>query len=236
MHSYGVSKIWVKQESKTLMRQTYPQRFWPNTPLFQSVAGTWCDNQSKSLLDLVWRAIDNLNTDVYSKLHGSPMDEAKEETYNYLLVLEIDKLKSGDEPFGVVHQPPEQTQRKTKNAQSPTPDLGFVWYGNPRCVWPIEGKVLRADDDLSAYEGEVKKNFLTGRYATFSVEGAMVGYLLSGDANAAFKQLGRRLRKRLGSHPSFADRNHRITRHDRRGIADRVREVFVCHHLIVVVL
>jgi hypothetical protein len=112
------------------MRQTYQQRRWPSTPLFQNIAGRWCDNLSFQLMDLVWGAIDNLHQHDLDKVPIDEGDEAKEESLNFLLAVLIDQLKTGDEPFAVVHQPPEQTQRKTKNAQSPTPDIGFVWHEN----------------------------------------------------------------------------------------------------------
>lgn len=217
------------------MRRTYQQRRWPTTPTFQSVASSWCDNQSFLLLDLVWRAMDDLLEHDLSKVPVDEDDEAKEESLNFLLWLRIDQLKSGDEPFGIVHQPPEQSKRKSKNAQSPTPDLGFVWHGNPNCVWPIEGKVLKGENDLDPYEKEVNDNFLSGRYATFSVEGAMVGYLLSGSTAQVLKNVAKKLRKRCSIHPNFPDRNHRISKHERKGVEKRPKEDFFCHHLMLAV-
>ena len=136
------------------MRRTYQQRRWPNTPLFQNIAQKWCKNQSFLLMDLVWGAVDILQQEDLPQVAMEPSDEAKEESLNLLMAMRIDKLKSGDEPFAVVHQSPEQSKRKTKNSQSPAPDIGFIWHENPNCVWPIEGKVLKNENDLNAYEIE----------------------------------------------------------------------------------
>ena len=217
------------------MRRTYQQRRWPDTPLFQSVAKRWCKNQSFQLMNLVWQAIDRMREADLEKVPMDGSDEAKEESLNFLLSLQIDKLKSGDEPFAVSHQPPEQNKRKTKNARSPVPDIGFVWHENPNCVWPIEGKMLRNPDDLGEYEKEINDNFLSGRYATFSCEGAMLGYLLSGDAAQTLKNVAKKIRKRLRAHPKLEERNHRISTHERSGVNKRKKEAFFCHHMAITV-
>ncbi len=217
------------------MRRTYQQRRWPNTPLFQSVAKKWCKNQSSQLLGMVWHAIDAMCETDLEKVPMSDSDEAKEESLNLMLSVRIDKLKSGDEPFAVVHQPPEQNKRKTKNARSPAPDIGFVWHENPNCVWPIEGKILKSAEDLGEYEKEITDNFLSGRYATFSTEGAMLGYLLSGDSEQTLKNVAKKIRKRLRTHPEFENRNHKISKHIRSGVDDRKKETFFCHHMAVAV-
>lgn len=217
------------------MRRTYQQRRWPDTKLFQSVAKRWCANQSFKLMDLVWLAIDDLCEADLEKVPVDDSDEAKEESLNLLLSMRIDKLKSGDEPFTVVHQPPEQYKRKTKNARSPVPDIGFVWHENPNCIWPIEGKMLKNPNDLKEYGKEINDNFLSGRYATFSTEGAILGYLLSGDADITLKNVAKQIGKRLSRHPKFKDRNHRISKHARSGVDNRKKESFFCHHLVVTV-
>jgi hypothetical protein len=217
-----------------MTRLTYLERRWPDTPSFQQVAGRWCQDQSRLLLDLVWKGYDRLLLQDLSQVPFSADDEAKEESLNLLLYLQIDRCKSGDEPFSVVHEVPEQTKRKRGRGKSPTPDIGFVLYDFPRTVWPLEAKVLSRDDDVAPYLNEIRSNFLTGRYATFSNEGAMVGYLLSGTSDRAFELIGDQLSQALSPHPFFCARPHRISQHQR----DEMRRLsvstkFLCHHLML---
>ena len=123
----------------------------------------------------------------------SDSDEAKEESLNSLFALRIQQCKSGDEPFGVQHQPPEQTKRKRGKGRSPQPDIGFMLYDYPRAVWPLEGKILAQDQAVGPYVAEIRNNFITARYATFSSEGAMLGYLLHGEPDRAFAAIATRL-------------------------------------------
>jgi hypothetical protein len=163
-------------------------------------------------------------------------DEGKEETLNSLLALKVAKYMSGDEPFTYLHQPPETAKRKRGKGKSPTPDSGFMLYENPRTIWPIEGKVLKQETDLTAYIAEIRGNFLTARYATFSREGAMLGYLFRGDPNAALDEIGTRLKTKLDLHPHFSDRPHRISAHTRKQRSPRnSTEEFHCHHLILLI-
>jgi hypothetical protein len=160
---------------------TYLERRWPDSPVFQDIARHWCEDQSRLLLELVWRGYDRLLTQDLSVTAFSDTDEAKEESLNFLLCLQINHCMTGDEPCCAIHQPPEQTKRKRGRGRSPQPDIGFTLYDYPRAVWPMEGKILRHDHDVKPYIAEVECNFITRRYATFSSEGAMLGYLLQGE-------------------------------------------------------
>ena len=216
-----------------MTRLAYLQRRWPDSPPFQAVAGRWCRDQSRLLLDLIWQGYDRLLPD----LEHTPLccdDEAKEESLNHLLAVRIDQCKNGDEPFCVQHQPPEQTKRKRGRGASPRPDIGFVLYDYPRTVWPLEGKVLAHDDDMGVYVREILDSFVAYRYATFSSEGAMLGYLLHGEPERAFDAVAARLAQILSEHPCFPDRPQRISRH-RRDDASRLTgsAAFVCHHLLL---
>jgi hypothetical protein len=90
-----------------MTRKTYLERRWPDTPVFQRIATLWCADQSRRLLDLVWRAYDLLIANDLKTVAFDANDEAREESLNYLLSLRIDQCK-GDPTFYVVHQPPEQ--------------------------------------------------------------------------------------------------------------------------------
>jgi hypothetical protein len=217
-----------------MTRLTYLERRWPDTPSFQQVADRWCQDQSRLLLDLVWQGYDQLLSQDLNQIPFSADDEAKEESLNYLLSLQIDRCKCGDEPFSVVHEVPEQTKRKRGRGKSPCPDIGFALYDYPRTVWPLEAKVLSRDEDVGPYLNEIRTNFLTGRYATFSSEGAMVGYLLGGTPDRTFNAISEQLNQLLVSHPFFAARPHSISRHQcERSMQTSASQEFACHHLIL---
>jgi hypothetical protein len=215
------------------MPSTYFERRWPNSPAFQAIARRWCEDNSRLLLELIWRGYDRLLSQELNVVAFSDTDEAKEESLNFLLSLRIESCMTGDEPFCVVHQPPEQTKRKRGRGRSPQPDIGFALYDHPRTVWPMEAKVLKSDRDVGAYVKEVQDNFVTYRYATFSSEGAMLGYLLKGKPEQAFIILETALAQALPPHPHFPNRSQRMTRHQRSQAPhpDCPGE-FVCHHLV----
>jgi hypothetical protein len=98
----------------------------------------------------------------------------------------------------------------------------------------MEGKVLRRDEDVGPYIVEVKSNFITCRYATFSNEGAMLGYLLQGEPERTFAALETSLAQTLIPHPHFPDRSQRMTRHQRdQAPHPHSPGEFVCHHLLL---
>jgi hypothetical protein len=183
---------------------------------------------------LVWAAYDRLVRDDLSQVPFSADDEAKEETLNFLLATRIDQCRSGDEPFSVSHQPPEQTKRLPGPGRSPQPDIGFVLYECPRAVWPIEAKVLTNDADVNGYVTDLRANLLTGRYATFSCEGAMLGYLLRGEPSVVLAHIARMVPCLMRPHPAFPERDHRVSDHARASCPDdRSPSTFRCHHLVL---
>ncbi|NLE39765.1 MAG: hypothetical protein GX621_17235 [Pirellulaceae bacterium] len=217
-----------------MTRTTYLQRRWPDSPRFQEIAGRWCQDQSRLLLDLVWRGYDRLWSEDLSTVPFSDDHEAKEESLNHLLAVRIDQCKNGDEPFCVQHQPPEQTKRKPGRGKSPQPDIGFVLYDHPNTVWPLEGKVLLHEKDVEPYLNEIKSNFVTARYATFSSEGAMLGYLLRWNPNETFDSIEAGLAQTLRQHPHFNNRPHRISNHRRDDPPHGNSPTeFTCHHLLL---
>jgi hypothetical protein len=217
-----------------MTRLTYLEQRWPDSPSFQQIARSWCHDQSRLLLDLVWQGYDRLLSQDLNKVPFSADDEAKEESLNHLLAVRIDQCKSGDAPFYVEHQPPEQTKRKRGRGRSPQPDIGFTLYDDPRTIWPLEAKILARDTDTRPYLDEINNNFLTGRYATFSSEGAILGYLLRGDSEQFFALIATRLQQTIKQHQHFPDRPHRISNHRRDDTPHRnsPRE-FTCHHLLL---
>ena len=217
-----------------MVNQTYPQRRWPDTCIFQALAQHWCADGSRILCGFIWDGYDRLRKEVLDQLDCSPNDEDLERSVTQLLVPRIRKCMSGDEPFDLEHGPFEFSTRLSGPGASPQPDMGFVWYRHPRAIWPIEAKVLRLDRNIQPYVVEVKQNLLSGRYAPFSTEGAMVGYLLSGDATVVFELVATSLRCKLLHHASFPDRDHKVSPHTRDNLADQKSpHDFCCHHMIM---
>jgi hypothetical protein len=195
-----------------------------------ALAADWCGNQSALLLGFVWQAYDMLQSDIPAAVDPDDL----ERSLTQLLEPRIRKAMSGDEPFDVQHGPYERESKMPAPAQPPQYDLAFVLYTDERVMWPIEAKVLRTAGTVSQYVADVEEQYLTFRYAAFSSEAAMLGYLLSGEPEAAFRRIASRLHCRLLSHASFGNRPHRISRHNRtppsgKGYPRR----FTCHHLIL---
>src|SRR4051794_40948224 len=95
---------------------------------------------------------------------------------------------------------------------------------------------VRRHGDIAAYAMEVTRNFLTGRYATFSSEGAMLGYLLSGDSEKAFKNIELAIATQLVQHIAIREHPHRVSQHTRATQPHPASPVdFLCHHMLLAI-
>jgi hypothetical protein len=196
---------------------------------FLKLAGGWCVDQSAILLGFVWGAYDRLKQD-------SPLvdDRDLERSLTQLLDARIGREMSGDEPFYIQHGPYERETMKQPPAQPPQYDLAFVLNADERIMWPIEAKVLKTGAAVSDYVSELREQFLACRYAPFSSEGAMLGYLLSGTPVEAFTNIAAKMPCTLEEHPQFRTRAHRTSRHRRTVPAGKEYPAdFFCHHLIL---
>lgn len=217
-----------------MKRSTYLERRWPDSPLFQKIAWDWCKDQSRLLLEFVWSALDRLRANELGHTPMTGTDQDKERQLNLLMGLHIRKCMSGNEPFCIFPEVPEYARRLGGRAMPPKPDLAFVLYEYPRSVWPIEAKVLKHEQDVRAYIKEIRDNFLTGRYATFSSEGAMLGYLFRGSPSVTFECIGEKSGFSLRHHPAFAHRNHKVSEHQRDYLPHlNSPRSFSCHHLLI---
>lgn len=80
----------------------------------------------------------------------------------------------------------------------------------------------------------VTGNYLTCRYAPFSREAAMLGYLLKGMPEIAFKNIALAVARDLSDHPDFSERNHKTSDHDRTVPTGKKYPVkFRCHYLLL---
>jgi hypothetical protein len=180
---------------------------------FVSLAGRWGSNQSANLLAFVWQGYDFL----LAELPAGTDPKDLERSITQSLELRIRRAMSGDEPFDIQHGPYERETMMPPPSQPPQYDLAFVLRANERIMWPLEAKVLESDGKGSVrqYIKDVKNEFLTCRYAPFSNEGAMIGYLLSGNPAKAFENIATEIPCRLNAHHEFANRPHKVSEHKR---------------------
>ncbi len=141
---------------------------------------------------------------------------------------------TGYEPFSVEHGFYEHESRKAAPAQPPEYDVAFVLRANPRTMWPLEAKVLKTDGSVGEYVKEIKSNLLTCRYAPFSSEGGMLGYLLSGEPSIVFNNISKKGGWELTCHSRFSGRDHKTSEHESEVPEGKPYQIyFRCHHLIL---
>lgn len=213
---------------------TVGEQRWPDTPEFCSIAKNWNSNFSTILLGFVWKGYDLLYSEIISKIDMTKTEDELERSITQYLTPKIREAMTGYEPFDIEQGVYEFETRLPSPAQSPLYDIAFVLKSNERIMWPMEAKILKTDKSTGEYISEIKENFLTCRYAPFSNEGAMIGYMLSGRADNAFSKMTKKLGTHFSKHKEFPDRNHRVSSHVRNVPKSKsYPSKFLCHHLIM---
>jgi hypothetical protein len=193
-------------------------------------------NVSAQIAKCLWEAHDLLKAELLNKPFRGANDFVIEDSITGELELRMHRILSGDEPFDVQHQSSEWETCAPGSTRPPTYDLAFVLRANSQSKWPVEAKVLRTPGQVSAYVADLKQQFLTCRYAPFSSEGAMLGYLLSGTTDAAFAAIEVAIPTSLIDYPGAAGRPHKTSDHSRTvPVGKRYPAVFRCHHLLMMV-
>lgn len=196
---------------------------------FTRLAGDWCRDQSGILLDFVWQAYDLMQM-------NNPFVDGRdlERSITQLLEPRIHQVMTGDEPFYVQHGSFERETMNPPPAQPPEYDIAFVLNADERIMWPMEAKVLKTEGTVSEYVADVREQFLTCRYAPFSGEGAMLGYLLTGKPDGVFRNISLKLPCKLADHPVFLIRPQKLSKHVRAVPSEKpYPSKFLCHHLIL---
>lgn len=220
-------------------RKTISEVRWPDTPNFVELAKNWRPDAITVLLNLIWQGYDLYQNDVLSKIDLSKADDQLERDITQSLSIYIEQARSGFEPFVIRSEWFESEMRQPSPARPKQYDLAFIWYSppNPRIVWPIEAKVLHSDGSVSEYVKEILDNYLICRYAPFSSEAGMLGYLLKGDCQKAFDNIAISGPFALSNHPDFSNREHRTSDHQRIIPAgENYPSNFRCHHLLLKIL
>jgi len=214
-------------------RRTIGEERWPETPDFVAIITAWREDASTFLLRFIWQAYDLLHSEVLSGVDFTQVEDDLERSITQYLELRIHRVMTGDEPFYVQHSPKEDETRKTPPAQPPLYDIAFALNQNPRIMWPLEAKVLKTESSIDHYIDAIQNQFILCRYAPFSSEGGMVGYLLSGEPSMVFNNIETKLSCALSDHPAFPDRNHKTSEHHRMvQIGKAYPHNFRCHHMI----
>lgn len=213
-------------------RFTLSERLWPDTVEFVSFLEEVAGETSVTLLRLVWKGFDSLSKELRDLDVAEPLDDL-ERDLTQQLEKRVRREMTGFEAFELQHGPYERESRKPAPAQPPQYDLAFALRANERVMWPLEAKVLADPGRIGSYVNDLQQEYLTFRYAPFSREGAMVGYLLTGRPADVFTNLSVSLACSLVSHPEFVTRDHRISDHVRTPPpGSSYPGQFRCHHMI----
>ena len=186
-------------------------------------------NPIEALLGFIWSAFELMVAD-------NPEVDARdlERGITQLLEPRVHSSMTGYEPFYVQHGPYEHETMKPPPAQPPEYDLAFVWRTDARVMWPIEAKVLETPKAIASYVNDINEQFLTCRYAPFSGSGAMLGYLLTGNAAEAFDTIAEKLSCALDPVPEHTNQNNRVSRHTRAVPSGKTYPAsFSCYHVIL---
>lgn len=203
---------------------------------FVELAKNWRPDAITVLLNLIWQGYDLYQNDVLSKIDLSQADDQLERDITQSLSIYIERARTGFEPFSIRSEWFEMEMREPAPARPKQYDLAFVWSNPPnvRIVWPVEAKVLRSDGSVTEYVSEITGNYLTCRYAPFSSEAGMLGYLLKGMPETAFNNIAAAIPRDLSDHPDFSGRNHKTSDHDRTvPTGKKYPAKFRCHHLLL---
>jgi len=214
--------------------RTIPELRWPETPEFVELANRWSEDAITDLVGIVWKGYDLLVEEVISEIDCRQAEEQLERSITQLLERRIRRTMTGYEPFDVQHEVFELESAYSAQAQPPQYDIAFILRSNERIIWPLEAKVLSSDGAVAPYVQDIQNQFLTCRYAPFSSEGGMLGYLFSGTSAKVFSNIEAKVPCTLSHHPQFSARNHKISAHQRTVPAGKQYPAsFRCHHLIL---
>ncbi len=211
------------------------QKRYPNTSDFVELAKAWNPDAISILIRLVWEGYDLLVSKFLSQINFDGNEEQLERSVTQALVVKIHQVKTGDEPFSVLQEVYEIESYQM--LRPPQYDIAFILYENDRIIWPLEAKVLKTDGEVGDYIKEINENFITCRYAPFSSQGGMLGYLFSGDPKKAFTNIETKAPCTLNDHPDFPTRDHKTSDHQRVVPSGKLYPVnFRCHHLLLKII
>jgi len=198
-------------------------------PAFLALAATWAPEPARQFLSLIWLAYDAMHESM-PLIDGGDL----ERSITQVLEPRISAAMTGFEPFYVQHGPFERETKRPAPAQPPEYDLAFVLRADERIMWPLEAKVLETPGAVAAYAHDVENEFLKCRYAPFSSSGAMLAYLISGDATDALASIAKKLGCELHDVVEHNARPNRYSKHTRNVPPGKhYPSAFDCYHLVL---
>jgi hypothetical protein len=201
----------------------------PLDPNFVVLAQAWVRNPIEALLSFIWSAYSRMEAE---KPHVDQRD--LERSITQLLEPRVRSSMTGYEPFYIQHGSFERETMLPPPAQPPEYDLAFILRADEQIMWPIEAKVLETPNAVASYVSDVTEQFLSCRYAPFSGSGAMLGYLLKGNADDAFATIAKKLACALKPVPELPEKKNRVSTHSRKVPAGKNYPAsFSCYHLIL---
>lgn len=202
----------------------------PADAAFIELANRWIESAEANFVDHIWAGFERLKRTTAS-FDGRDL----ERSITQLLEAAIDDVVPGEAPYYIQHGPYERETMLAPPAQPPAYDLAFVMRADPRVMWPAEAKVLSSTKALATYLADVREQYLTCRYAPFSASGAMLGYLLEGDAQEALQNIAQRLATSFMETAAIdPNRPHRSTVHAREVPKGKGYPTpFRCHHMVL---
>lgn len=196
---------------------------------FVDLAISWAKDNSREMLKVVWEGYDRMVSD----MPGIDTEDL-ERSITQALVPKIRSAMSSYEPYDIEHGPYEHETKAPPPAQPPQYDFAFISKADGKFKWPLEAKVLETPGTLAEYQRDLENEFLTCRYAPFSSEGAMVGYLLTGTAAVTLLNIEKKLGCTLDDGAFAPGRPHRTSGHVRSVPNGKPYPPnFKCHHLIL---
>jgi hypothetical protein len=200
---------------------------------FVKLAVQWRPDAITFLLGLIWTGCDRLIHGLLAQCDLSAADHNLETSISQELEIEINLLRPDYAPFIAQHERFEHATRRLKGRRSRQNDIAFVWINDRRLTWP-EAKVLRTPGGLADYLDSLRNRFLRCQYAPYSSQGAMLGFLLSGEPIAVFDGIEKALGINLRPHVNFPTRDHRTSDHRREvPLGKSYPRDFLCHHLVL---
>lgn len=214
-------------------RQNILRVVFPDVETFAAVRKGWPEGFITTCLSRLWVAWDDLLLD-FSRGQIDPASidwgsvSQKERSLAYLHSMHALSRQRLEDPF--IFRP-EAHEMENSSSRAMPPSYDFAFYlraGNFRIAFPVEAKYLLDAGDVDRLCADLTQKFIPGVGAPLSPVAGLLGYLLSGKADDAFRAIEVHLTCLLGPASAFGDRPHRISRLHERASGQNLD----CHWLL----
>ncbi|MCX6848453.1 MAG: hypothetical protein NTY98_06000 [Verrucomicrobia bacterium] len=209
------------------------EALFPDLPEFDAIAELWPKEMVDKMLTLVWEGFDQMKSKHLCRADFTVDYEQLERGLTSLHIREILLLWNRFSSFIPIPEECEWRKRASRSSKPLAVDIAFESVANPSVHFAIEAKVLDDSAQVSRYLADLDDKYLSGKASPMVGTAALAGYLRSGLANEVFPHLETRLGQKLETHTPFANRPHRVSRHERTASGKSGITDFTCHHLIL---